>query len=72
MTGTLTMNLIGSLVLGIFGILAFLWALKGGQFEDENKFTHGALFDGEDELNRAIDKEKKLKEYKNKKEEEAK
>ncbi len=66
MTGTLTMSLIGSLVLGIFGIIAFIWALKGGQFDDENKFTHGALFDDEHDLNRAIDKEKKLTEYQKK------
>lgn len=69
MTGTLTMSLVGSMVLGIFGIIAFLWALKGGQFDDEEKFTHGALFDGEDDLNRAIDKEKKINEYKKEKEE---
>ena len=69
MTGTLTLSLIGSLVLGIFGIIAFVWALRGGQFDDEEKFTHGALFDGEDELNSAIDKEKKLEEFKKKQEE---
>lgn len=70
MTGTLTISLIGSLVLGIFGIVAFVWALRGGQFDDEEKFTHGALFDGEDELNSAIDKEKKLEEFKKKSKEE--
>ncbi len=70
MTETLTLNLVGSLVLGIFGIIAFVWALRGGQFDDEEKFTHGALFDGEDELNKAIEREKKLEDYKKKRKEE--
>lgn len=64
MTETLTMNLIVSLFLGSLGIAAFIWALRGGQFDDEEKFTSIALFDGEDELGRAIEKEKKIEEKK--------
>ena len=25
-----------SLILGLFGLLAFIWGLKNGQFDDEN------------------------------------
>ena len=64
MTGMLTVTMITSFVLGVLGITAFIWALKGGQFDDEEKFTHGALFDDVDELNDAIKKEKKLENFK--------
>lgn len=63
MTSTLTMNLIVSLFLGFLGIVAFLWALKGGQFDDNEKSGSIVLFDDEDDLNRAITQEKKQKEY---------
>ena len=33
-----------SLVLGFFGLLGFLWGLKNGQFDDENKMMEGVLF----------------------------
>lgn len=54
---TLELMLFGSLLLGTLGVIAFIWGLRSGQFDDEKKFTHGALFDGEDELRDAIERE---------------
>jgi len=36
-----------ALLLGLFGLLAFLWALKSGQFEDLDGSAHRILFDDE-------------------------
>ncbi|WP_334083575.1 cbb3-type cytochrome oxidase assembly protein CcoS, partial [Helicobacter typhlonius] len=33
-----------SLVLGLIGLLAFIWGLKNGQFDDANKMMQGVLF----------------------------
>ncbi|MGP1561660.1 MAG: cbb3-type cytochrome oxidase assembly protein CcoS [Helicobacteraceae bacterium] len=59
----ITLNLIVSLFLGAIGIAAFLWALSRGQFDDEDKSGAALLFDDEAELNRAIQKEQRLKKY---------
>lgn len=50
----LTMMLVVSLMLGFFGVLAFIWGLKNHQFDDEKKFTSGLLNDNEEDLNEAI------------------
>lgn len=42
-----------SLVLGVFGLLAFIWGLKNGQFDDANKMMQGVLFDSVEDLNLA-------------------
>lgn len=60
-TLTMTLTLIISITLGLIGLVAFMWGLRTGQFDDEERFTHGALFDGEDELNAARDRENKQK-----------
>lgn len=63
--------LILELTVGIFvsftllGI--FIWAAKGGQFEDSKKMMDGLLFDSEEDLQSAVDKEKRVKELKEKK-----
>ena len=48
-----------SILIGLFGLIAFLWGLKTGQFDDEKKFTHGVLFDGPEALKEAIKKQEK-------------
>ena len=57
-----------SIFLGAIALFAFLWAIKNGQFDDENKFLNAAKFDGEEELNDAYKQEQKKealkKEYK--------
>ena len=60
------MMLGASIFLGSIALLSFLWALKSGQFDDEEKFLNGAKFDGVDELNDAINQEKKTRELKKK------
>lgn len=42
-----------SLVLGTLGLLAFIWGLKNGQFDDANKMMQGVLFDSVEDLNLA-------------------
>jgi len=48
-----------SVFLGALALFAFLWAIKNGQFDDEEKFLNAAKFDGEDELNDALKQENK-------------
>ncbi|MFA5455024.1 MAG: cbb3-type cytochrome oxidase assembly protein CcoS [Sulfurimonas sp.] len=48
-----------SLFLGAVALFAFLWAIRNGQFDDEEKFLNAAKFDGEDELNDALKQEQK-------------
>ncbi len=55
----IAMMLGASIFLGAIALFAFLWAIKNGQFDDEEKFLNAAKFDGEDELNDAINLEKK-------------
>lgn len=55
----IAMMLGASIFLGAIALFAFLWAIKNGQFDDEEKFLNAAKFDGEDELNDAIKQEQK-------------
>ncbi|PHS56526.1 MAG: cbb3-type cytochrome oxidase assembly protein CcoS [Sulfurimonas sp.] len=55
----ISMMLSVSIFLGAIALFAFLWAVKSGQFDDEEKFLNATKFDGEDELNDAIRQEKK-------------
>jgi len=41
-----------ALFLGIVGLVAFLWALKSGQFEDLDGAAHRILLDDEEEEDR--------------------
>lgn len=58
---TLFMMLIVGLIISFGLLLLFIWGAKTGQFDDSNKMVDGLLFDSEDDLNDAINKEKKLK-----------
>jgi len=60
----IAMMLGASIFLGAIALFAFLWAIKNGQFDDEEKFLNGAKFDGEDELNDAVNQERKREELK--------
>ena len=46
----------------------FIWAARGGQFEDSKKMMDGLLFDSEDDLQSAYEKEQRVKALKEKKE----
>ena len=61
-----TMMLGASLFLGSIALIAFLWAVKNGQFDDEEKFLNAVKFDSEDDLNDAVNKDKKRDELKKK------
>ena len=39
-----------SLIIGLLGLIAFLWGLKNGQFDDEKKMMQSVLFDNEEDL----------------------
>jgi cbb3-type cytochrome oxidase maturation protein len=57
-----------SVFLGSIAVVALMWAIKKGQFDDQEKFLNSALFDDVDELNDAARLEKKREELKKKKE----
>jgi len=57
-----------SVFLGSIAVVALMWAIKKGQFDDKEKFLNSALFDDVDELNDAARLEKKREELKKKKE----
>lgn len=49
--GIIYIMLIASLVLALFFLLAFLWAAKTGQFEDDKTPSIRILYDNDLELN---------------------
>lgn len=66
MNGDIIALMLGvSIFLGLFGLIAVVWGLKNGQFDDEKKWTHGVLLDGVDELNDVYKNEIKNKEKNN-------
>jgi cbb3-type cytochrome oxidase maturation protein len=61
------MMLGASLFLGGIALFAFLWGIKNGQFDDEEKFLNSAKFDNEEDLNDAVEMEKKKEALRKKK-----
>ncbi|UFH58834.1 cbb3-type cytochrome oxidase assembly protein CcoS [Sulfurovum mangrovi] len=61
-----------STLLGALGLIALLWGIKTGQFDDQSKFIDSARFDGEDALRDAVMMEEKKKKRQKKKENEEK
>ena len=45
----------------------FVWAARGGQFDDSKRQMDGLLFDSEDDLQSAYEKEQRVKALKEKK-----
>jgi len=39
-----------STFLGALGLLALLWGVKTGQFDDQSKFIDGARYDNEEDM----------------------
>lgn len=68
-TSVLIVMLFVSILIGLLGLIAFLWGLKTGQFDDEKKMTQGVLFDSIDDLNEAAKIEAKQKNIKRSKNE---
>lgn len=48
-----------SIFIGFLGLVAFLWGLRSGQFDDEKRMMQGVLFDGEEELQEAARQEER-------------
>jgi len=65
-TWVVAMMLGASLFLGAIALFAFLWAVKNGQFDDEEKFLNSVKFDTVEDLNDAISQEKKREDLKKK------
>lgn len=59
-----------STFLGALGLIALLWGVKTGQFDDQSKFIDAARFDNEEDLRDAVMMEEKKKARLRKKEEE--
>lgn len=55
-----------SIFLGGIALIAFLWGIKSGQFDDEQKFLNAVKFDSQEDLNDAVSQEKKYEEMKKK------
>ncbi len=67
MSDTIVILMIGvSTFLGALGLIALLWGVKTGQFDDQSKFIDAARFDGEEELRDAVMMEEKKKVQKQK------
>jgi len=60
------MMLGASLFLGAIALFAFMWGVNNGQFDDEEKYLNAVKFDTEEDLNDAIEKEKKKEELRKK------
>ncbi|QOR62361.1 cbb3-type cytochrome oxidase assembly protein CcoS [Sulfurovum sp. ST-21] len=61
-----------STLLGATGLVALLWGVRTGQFDDQSKFIDAARFDNEEELRDAVMMEEKKKARQKKKEDEKK
>ena len=60
----IVMMMSGSIFLGSIALGGFIWAVKNGQFDDEDKYLNAVKYDGEDELNDAYELQKKIEDYK--------
>ncbi|UCN01052.1 cbb3-type cytochrome oxidase assembly protein CcoS [Sulfurimonas sp. SWIR-19] len=58
-----------SIFLGSIAVVALIWAIKKGQFDDSEHFLNAVKFDSTDDLNDAYEKEQRVKELKDKKKE---
>ena len=63
MSGNIVMLMLGvSTFLGALGLIALLWGVRTGQFDDQSKFIDGARYDNEEDLQDAKMMEDKQKE----------
>ncbi|GAA9477503.1 cbb3-type cytochrome oxidase assembly protein CcoS [Helicobacter pylori] len=58
-TEILTIMLVVSVLMGLIGLIAFLWGVKSGQFDDEKRMLESVLYDSTSDLNEAILQEKR-------------
>ena len=55
-----------STLLGAIGLIALIWAVKTGQFDDHSKFVDAVRHDNEEDLQDAVMMAEKKKAYKEK------
>ncbi|GAA7107278.1 cbb3-type cytochrome oxidase assembly protein CcoS [Helicobacter pylori] len=58
-TEILTIMLVVSVLMGLIGLIAFLWGVKSGQFDDEKRMLGSVLYDSTSDLNEAVLQEKR-------------
>ncbi|WGH05394.1 cbb3-type cytochrome oxidase assembly protein CcoS [Helicobacter pylori] len=58
-TEILTIMLVVSVLMGLVGLIAFLWGVKSGQFDDEKRMFESVLYDSTSDLNEAVLQEKR-------------
>ncbi len=58
-TEILTIMLVVSVLMGLIGLIAFLWGVKSGQFDDEKRMLESVLYDNTSDLNEAVLQEKR-------------
>jgi len=56
-----------STFLGLIGLLALIWAVKTGQFDDHSKFIDAVRHDNEEDLRDAVRMSEKKKAFQSKK-----
>jgi len=56
-----------STFLGALGLIALLWGVRTGQFDDQSKFIDAARYDNEEDLRDAVMMEEKKRAHKEKK-----
>jgi len=59
-----------STFLGALGLIALLWGVKTGQFDDQSKFIDAARYDNEEDLKDAVMMEEKRKKHQQQQKEE--
>jgi len=67
MNGVLWLELIVGILISFLLLGIFIWAVRGGQFDDSKKMMDGLLFDSTEDLQDAIKKEEKVKKLKEQK-----
>jgi cbb3-type cytochrome oxidase maturation protein len=67
MNAVLKLELIVGLLASFTMLTIFIWSVKKGGFDDSKKMMDGMLFDSEDDLQDAVNKENKQKALKEKK-----
>lgn len=53
-TGIVAVMIGVSILIGLIGLICFLWGLRSGQFDDEYKMRQGILFDSPSDLQQAM------------------
>lgn len=68
MSGVLLLELVVGILASSALLGIFIWSAKRGEFDDSKRAMDGLLFDSQEDLNNAINKENKVKALKEKKE----